>query len=148
MNVSSQTPIFTASKTVIGTVAFFPGLTTTSSMCRVAGSLTSYVVPLFVATLLLFDASVATTVMLYVPGAHAAVIMPTYVSLAVSTSAMPPAVTLAMPDSSVAVTVTSIDPFGRVTTGSIATDVIFGGFISFADTISKDPLFTVYAISV
>ena len=58
------------------------------------------------------------------------------------------AATLAMPELSVAVTVTSIDPFGRVTSGSIATEVISGGVVSFADMITNDPLFTVYTIVV
>ena len=43
---------------------------------------------------------------------------------------MPPAVTLAMPESSVAVTVTVIDPSGRVTSGLSSTEVISGGVMS------------------
>ena len=87
-----------------------------------SGSGTVYVVELSVAILLLFDASVATTVTLYVPGAPAAVIVPAHVSLATSVSTTLSAVTLAMPDSSVTLTVTLIDPFGATSVGSSTTE--------------------------
>ena len=74
------------------------------------GSVTVYAAKV---SLLLFAASIATTVTLYSPEAFAAVIVPVHVSFPASASSLPSAVTLATPDiSSVTLTVTLIGSFG------------------------------------
>ncbi len=106
---------------------------------------TSYVVLLSSATLP--DASVATTVTLYIPAALSAFIMPSHVPLT-SVSATSSAVTLNTPAASVATTVTLIDSFGTTLVRSIATEVISGSVVSSTSYVVSSFLATLSNVSI